>query len=79
MQPINMIMIYYWDKKIKNILHVLKADIIAIQKNIDSMDAQRLHFLLDEFQMTAIAFVSEINHYHTNGMHLFLDTRWIKI
>ena len=26
-QTINMIMIYYWDKKLKNGLHVLEADI----------------------------------------------------
>ena len=33
MLPINMIMVYYWNKKLKKkILHVLKADIIAILK-----------------------------------------------
>ena len=31
MQAINMIMIYYWDKKLKK-LHVLEADIITIKK-----------------------------------------------
>ena len=37
MQPVNMIMIYYWDKKRKkNDLHVLEADITTI-KNIDLM------------------------------------------
>ena len=36
--------------------------------------AQRMHFLQDVFQIIAIALVSEINHYHTNGLHLFLDT-----
>ena len=28
-------------------------------------------FLQDMFQMTAIALVSLINHYHINGLHLF--------
>ena len=44
-QPINTIMIYYWDKKLKKGLHVLKADIITFDKNIDLMSlAQRMHF-----------------------------------
>ena len=30
MQPINMIMIYYWNKKFKERFHVLEADIITI-------------------------------------------------
>ena len=33
MQPINMIMIYYWDKKLKKRLHVLEADITTIKKS----------------------------------------------
>ena len=33
--------------------------------------AQRMHFLQDVFQITAIAFVSEINYYHINGINLF--------
>ena len=36
-----------------------------------------MHFLLDVFQMTAIALVSVINHYHINGLHLFWDTLYI--
>ena len=54
MQPINMIMIYDWDKNLKKKkkekekkkrFHVLEADIIII-KNIDLMPlAQRMHFL----------------------------------
>ena len=36
MQPINVIMIYYWDKKLKKTLHVLEADII-IKKNNNSL------------------------------------------
>ena len=32
MQPIYMIMIYYWEKKHKKRLHVLEADIITIRK-----------------------------------------------
>ena len=73
MQPLNMIMIYYWDKKLKKRLHVLEADIITIKK-IDLLSlAQMMHFLLDVFQMTAIVLVSVINHYHLNGLHLFCD------
>ena len=68
-------MIYYWDKTQKR-LHVLEVDVITIfKKNFDSMSlAQRTHFLPDQFQMTAIAIVSVINHYHINGLHLFWDT-----
>ena len=39
--------------------------------------AQRMRFLHDRFQMTAIALVSVINHYHINGLHLFWDTLYI--
>ena len=54
-------------------LHILEADMI--KKNIDLMSlAKRMHFLHDMFQMTAIALVSVINHYHINGLHLFWDT-----
>ena len=75
MKPINMIRIYYWDKKLKKILHVLEADIITIKEYIDLMSlAQRMHFLPDVFKMTYIALVSVINHYHINGLHLFWDT-----
>ena len=36
--------------------------------------AQRMYFLLDVFQMTAITLVSVINLYHIKGLHLFWDT-----
>ena len=50
MQPINMIIIYYWDKKLKKELHILEADIIRIKKNIDLMSlVQRIHVLQDMF------------------------------
>ena len=32
--------------------------------------AQRIHFLHDVFQITAIALISVINH-HMKGLHLF--------
>ena len=68
MQHIHMIMIYYWDKKLKNRLQVLEADIITIKKNNNLViRAQKMHFFQDVFQMTAIAFVSVIDHYHING------------
>ena len=35
---------------------------------------QKMHFLQDVFQMTAIALVSVINDYHINVLHLFWDT-----
>ena len=72
MQPINMIMIYYRDKKLKKRLHVLEADIIIIKENFDLMClAQRMHFLLAVFQMTTILLVSVVNYYQNNGWHLF--------
>ena len=70
-----MIMIEYWNKKPKKDLYVPIANIIIILKNLDLMSlAQRMHFLLDEFQITGIALVS-INHYQTHRLHLFWDTR----
>ena len=68
MQPINMIMTYYWDKKLKKRLHILEADIISIKKNINLIPlAQSMHFLQDVFQMmTTSALTSVINHYHIN-------------
>ena len=45
MQPINMIMIYYWDQKLKKIkLHVLKTDIITIKNTEWMFLAQRMIF-----------------------------------
>ena len=44
------------------------------KKNIDLMSpAQRMDFLSEGFQMTEIALVSVINHYHINGLHVFWD------
>ena len=48
MQPIHMIMIYYWDKKLKKRLHILDADIIKFFKNIDLMSlAQSMDFFTE--------------------------------
>ena len=70
-----MIMIYYWDKKHKNRLHVLEADIITIKKSIDLMSlVQRMHFLQDLFEITANLHVSVINQYHINWLYQFWDT-----
>ena len=41
--------------------------------------AERVHFLQDVLQMTAIAFVSVINHYHINWLHQFWDTLYLEI
>ena len=74
MQPINMIMIYYWHKKLKKRLHVLEADIIKIKKHCFDVSILTETFLLDVFQMIAIALVSVINYNHIDGLHLFRDT-----
>ena len=70
-KPINMIMIYYWDKKLKKILHVLEADIMTILKKtlIRMSLAQRMYFLQDVFILSTIALVSVIDNYHINGLH----------
>ena len=35
--------------------------------------AQNIHLLQDMFQLSVIALVSVLNHYHINGLHLFWD------
>ena len=65
MQPINKVMIYYRDKKLKKRL----IDLMSL--------AQRMYFLPDLFQMTAIALVSAINHCH--GLYLFWDTLYLQL
>ena len=46
MQPMDMIMIYYWDKELKKRLLVLEAERITIKTNFDLMSlAQRMPFL----------------------------------
>ena len=72
MQSFNMIMIDYWDKKLKKRLHVLEVDIIMIKKKHLMSLVQMMHFLHDLFQMTI---VSVMNYNHINGLHLFWDTR----
>ena len=61
MQTINMITIYYWNKKQetkKNKKHVLEADYNNSLKNILLISlVQRMHFL-QKFQMTSVALVS---------------------
>ena len=83
MQSINMIMIYYWDKKLKKKkkkekerLYFLEADISYKKKKTTLIWClpQKMHFLQDVFQITTIVLVSVINHYHINGLHLFWDT-----
>ena len=61
-----MIMIYYWDKKLKKDYmswynNNLKKHWIDVSSSIDA-------FLQDIFLMTAIALVSVINPYHINGV-----------
>ena len=61
-----MTIFYYWDKKLKKYLHVLEADIITIKIIWFDVSSSKDGFLQDVFQMTAIARVSVINHYHIN-------------
>ena len=56
-------------------MRVLEADIIPIKNNVMSLP-QRMYFLLDVLQMIAIAFVSEIDYYHINGLDLFWDIQF---
>ena len=78
MQPINM-MIYYWDKKLtkKNI----KCPGSWYNNNLKNINlmflAEMMHFLQDMFQITTIAPISVIYHYHINGLHLFWNTLYI--
>ena len=51
MQPINMIMIYYYGK-------IACPDIIIIEKQSFNFSSSKDAFLLDVFQITAIALVS---------------------
>ena len=45
-----MIMIYYWDKKLYEMLHDLEADILTMKKNIDLISRiQNMHFWQDGF------------------------------
>ena len=64
MQPIYMIMIYYQDKKLKKRLYVLEVDIITMKKHWFDISSSK-----DVFQVTSIAPVWVINHYHINGLH----------
>ena len=72
--PINMIMIYYQDKKLEIRLRILEVDIKAIKKHSFDVSGPNDAFLQDVSRMTAIGLVSVINHYHINGLHLFWDT-----
>ena len=77
MQPIDMTMIYYWDKRNGSYLeHVLKKCILWASDNksmfsflIDIISVSRTCDVFFEF------LVSVINHYHSNGLHLFWDSR----
>ena len=73
-------MIYHWDKKHKKIACPGSWYNNNKKKNVDLISlAQIMDILQDLFQMTAIALVSVINHYHINGLHLFWDTQYIYI
>ena len=74
MQPTNIILIHNCDKKLKKIKYPGRRYGNS-EKIIDLMSlAQRMQFFKDMFQMSAIALVSVINHYHINGWHLFWDS-----
>ena len=44
MPSINIIIIYYWNKKLKNRLHVLEADIITIEKIYLMSLSEKMYF-----------------------------------
>ena len=67
-----MIMIYSRDKKLRKRLQIMNAEMIRIlKKSRFDVSSSKDTFLQDVFQMTAIALVSVINHYHINGLHIF--------
>ena len=39
--------------------------------------AQRMNLITDVFQMAGTAPLSNMNHYHINGLHLFWDTLFL--
>ena len=55
MEPINMVITYYSDKKLPKRLHFLEADMITIKKTEDLRSAQRIHLIEHMFQITAVA------------------------
>ena len=76
-KPINMILIYKWDKKLKKKkrLHVLEVDIITVKRTlVCCLQLKEWIIYKTLSKMTAIVPVSVINHYHINGLHLFWDT-----
>ena len=58
MQPIDMILIFYWDKKFKKELHGLEADLIPIREYRFDVSSLKDEFLLDLLLVTAITLVS---------------------
>ena len=65
MKPINMIMIYYWNKKLRKRLHVLEVNVITIKKtSIWCFLLKGYIFLEDVLQMTAIELFTVIDYYH---------------
>ena len=80
MQPMNMIRIYYWEKKLRKRLHVLEADILKQLKKKDWFDVScwKDEYLQDVFEMAAIECISVINHFHINGLHLFWDSLYLE-
>ena len=56
-------------------LHVLEADVIKIKKkHWFDVSSQWIHFLHEILKISGIAFVSEIDNFHMNGLHLFWNT-----
>ena len=77
-----MIMIFSWNMKIEK-----KKKKIACPESCDDNKKRLIGclllkgciFLLDVFQITAIALVSEINQNYINELHLFWDILYILI
>ena len=69
-------MIYHRDKNWKKRLPAQEADMITVIKKKQWFDvsSSKGASFQDMSQMTTIALISVINHYHINGLHLFWDT-----
>ena len=73
MQPINMIMIYYWNKH--NGAHLEKSYKNAFSElEISNQCFFNCYYIsFQDMQLFFEFLASVMNHYHTNGLHLFLD------
>ena len=82
MQTINIIMIYYWDKKLQKKKVACpgswydnkQTNKQTNKKHWFDVSSSKDAFLQDVLQITAIVLVLVKNHYHIYGLNLFWDT-----